>query len=113
MLAGPPGWGEGALEAAIGAARNRDRVRRLGWVSDVVLASLLGGASLLAYPSMYEGFGFPPLQAMYAGVPVVASRAGSLAEVLGDAACLVDPGDTDRLATSLQPGWRTTRRGNA
>ncbi len=102
VLAGPPGWGEGALEAAVGVARNRDRIRRLGWVSDVVLASLLGGASLLAYPSIYEGFGFPPLQAMSAGVPVVASRAGSLPEVLGDAACLVDPGDHDQLAGALQ-----------
>ena len=102
MLAGPPGWGEGALDAAIGAARNRDRIRRLGWVSDTVLFSLLGGATLLAYPSIYEGFGFPPLQAMAAGVPVIASRAGSLPEVLGDAACLVDPGDHDQLAGALR-----------
>ena len=102
VLAGPPGWGEGALDAAIGAAHNRDRVRRLGWVSDGVLATLIDGASLLAYPSIYEGFGFPPLQAMAAGVPVVASSAGSLPEVLGDAACLVDPGDHDQLAGALR-----------
>jgi glycosyltransferase involved in cell wall biosynthesis len=55
----------------------------------------------LAYPSLYEGFGFPPLQAMRAGVPVVATRAGSLPEVLGDGACLVDPGDHEALVEAL------------
>jgi glycosyltransferase involved in cell wall biosynthesis len=50
---------------------------------------------------VYEGFGFPPLQAMAAGVPVVATRAGSLPEVLGDAASLVEVGDTDALARAL------------
>ena len=65
------------------------------------LAALLARASLLAYPSLYEGFGFPPLQAMRAGVPVVATRAGSLPEVLGDAAALVEPGDHDGLVEAL------------
>jgi alpha-1,3-rhamnosyl/mannosyltransferase len=62
---------------------------------------LLRGATLLAFPSLYEGFGFPPLQAMRAGVPVVATTAGSLPEVLGDAALLVAPGDHDGLAVAL------------
>jgi glycosyltransferase involved in cell wall biosynthesis len=65
------------------------------------LAALLVRASVLAYPSLYEGFGFPPLQAMQAGVPVVATRAGSLPEVLGDAARLVEPGDHDGLVEAL------------
>ena len=62
---------------------------------------LLARASVLAYPSLYEGFGFPPLQAMRAGVPVVATRAGSLPEVLGDGALLVEPGDHEALAAAL------------
>jgi len=65
------------------------------------LAALLARASVLAYPSLYEGFGLPPLQAMRAGVPVVATRAGSLPEVLGDAAVLVEPGDHDALVEAL------------
>jgi alpha-1,3-rhamnosyl/mannosyltransferase len=74
---------------------------RTGWVDDAALAALYRRAAVLAYPSLYEGFGFPPLQAMRAGVPVVATRAGSLPEVLGDGALLVDPGDRDGLAAAL------------
>jgi glycosyltransferase involved in cell wall biosynthesis len=101
VLAGPPGWGEEALAAAVAASPSRDRVVRTGWLDAPVLASLLRGAALLAYPSVYEGFGFPPLQAMAAGVPVVATRAGSLPEVLGPAAALVEVGDDDALARAL------------
>jgi glycosyltransferase involved in cell wall biosynthesis len=101
VLAGPPGWGEQALEEAIAASPVRSRIIRTGWVEDPDLAALLAGAALLAFPSLYEGFGFPPLQAMRAQVPVVATRAGSLPEVLGDGARLVDTGDRDGLAAAL------------
>jgi glycosyltransferase involved in cell wall biosynthesis len=101
VLAGPPGWGEQALEAAIERAASRDRIARTGWVTQADLAALLARATVLAYPSLYEGFGFPPLQAMQAGVPVVATRAGSLPEVLGTAAVLVEPGDHDGLVDAL------------
>ncbi|HEY5385340.1 MAG TPA: glycosyltransferase family 1 protein [Acidimicrobiales bacterium] len=101
VLAGPPGWGEQALASAIEGATARDRIARTGWVTQPDLAALLARASVLAYPSLYEGFGFPPLQAMRAGVPVVATRAGSLPEVLGDAAALVEPGDHDGLVDAL------------
>ena len=63
---------------------------------------MLSHASVLAYPSLYEGFGFPPLQAMRAGVPVVATRAGSLPEVLGNGALMVEPGDHDALVLALE-----------
>jgi glycosyltransferase involved in cell wall biosynthesis len=101
VLAGPPGWGEAALHEAIGRAAAAPRIVQTGWVGDDTLAALMSRASLLAYPSRYEGFGFPPLQAMAAGVPVVATRAGSLPEVLGDAACLVDVDDEAALVDAM------------
>jgi glycosyltransferase involved in cell wall biosynthesis len=102
VLAGQPGWGEDALAEAVAASPVRERIVRTGWVDDADLAALLSGATVLAFPSLYEGFGFPPLQAMRAGVPVVATGAGSLPEVLGDGALLVDPRDTDALAGALE-----------
>jgi glycosyltransferase involved in cell wall biosynthesis len=102
VLAGPAGWGEDALTAAIAKARAGARVVRTGWLEPAVLAALLQEAAVLAFPSVYEGFGFPPLEAMAAGVPVVATRAGSLPEVLGDGASLVDVGDSDGLAEALE-----------
>jgi glycosyltransferase involved in cell wall biosynthesis len=83
-------------------ARASARVVRTGWVDGPTLSALLSRAAVLAYPSVYEGFGLPPLEAMAAGIPVVATRAGSLPEVLGEAACLVEVGDTDALAGALE-----------
>jgi glycosyltransferase involved in cell wall biosynthesis len=101
VVAGPDGWGVDAYGDAVVAAHHRDRIKRLGHVSDEARAALLAGASVLAYPSLYEGFGLPPLEAMQAGIPVVASNAGSLPEVLGDAALLPDPHDPDAVAAAL------------
>jgi glycosyltransferase involved in cell wall biosynthesis len=102
VLVGAPGWGEADLVAAIERARHPERIRRTGFVDDATVAGLLEGARTLAYPSRYEGFGFPPLQAMAAGVPVVTTRAGSLPEVVGGAALLVDPGEVEDLAEALE-----------
>jgi glycosyltransferase involved in cell wall biosynthesis len=101
VLAGPEGWGEDELRVALDASPVRARIVRTGWVEPLELAALLRGAYVLAYPSRYEGFGFPPLQAMRAGIPVVATAVGSLPEVLGDGALLVDPEDQDGLAGAL------------
>lgn len=101
VLAGPEGWGSGELAAAVASSSSAGRIVRTGWVDDATLAGLLAGASVLAYPSLYEGFGYPPLQAMALGTPVVATRAGSIEEVVGDAATLVAPRDRDALATAL------------
>jgi glycosyltransferase involved in cell wall biosynthesis len=98
-IAGPPGWGEAQLQRAIGGAKHRDRVKRLGWVDDV--GPLLAGAAVFVYPSRYEGFGLPPLEAMARGVPVVATAAGSVPEVLGDAALLVPAGEPPALAAAI------------
>jgi glycosyltransferase involved in cell wall biosynthesis len=74
---------------------------RLGWVSDEDRSALVRGAAALAYPSRYEGFGLPPLEAMSVGTPVVATAVGALPEVLGPAALLVPPRDSDALAAAL------------
>ncbi len=101
VIAGPDGWGAAQLSEAIASARHRDRVVRLGWVDEVQRAGLLRGAAVLAYPSLYEGFGIPPLEAMSAGTPVVTTTAGALPETVGEAALKVEPGDATALADAL------------
>jgi glycosyltransferase involved in cell wall biosynthesis len=102
LIVGADGWGAARLSAAIGASPVRDRIVRAGYLSPLALASALRHAAVLAYPSRYEGFGFPPLQAMAVGVPVVAAAAGAVPEVVGDAAVVVPPGDVDSLAEAIR-----------
>ena len=80
----------------------RARIVRTGYVADREKIALLSGATLLAYPSRYEGFGFPVLEGFAAGVPVLTSDVSSLPEVAGDAAVLVDPRDPDAIADGLR-----------
>jgi glycosyltransferase involved in cell wall biosynthesis len=101
VIAGADGWGARAFHEALETSRCRDRVMQLGYVDNDVLASWLGGAEVLAFPSVYEGFGFPPLEAMAAGVPVVATAVGAVPEVVGDGALLVAPGDVEALTEAL------------
>lgn len=103
VVAGPDGPGRPALDDALAAlpAGVADRVVILGWVDDRLRRSLLAQATVVAYPSRYEGFGFPVLEAMAAGVPVVATAAGGVPEVVGDAAEVVAVGDDDALAAGL------------
>jgi glycosyltransferase involved in cell wall biosynthesis len=101
VIAGPDGWGAEALTDAIDRAIHRRRIVRLGWVSAQQRVALLRGAQALVYPSYYEGFGLVPLEALAVGTPAVATTAGALPEVLGDAAPLVPPGDVDALAAAL------------
>ena len=102
VVAGPPGWGIDAFDEAVRAARHAASIHRLGYVDAAARRDLLAGATVLAYPSIYEGFGHPPLEAMQCDVPVVASSAGPLPEVLGDAALLPDPTDVDSIADALR-----------
>ena len=98
-IVGPSGWGEHALTTALHSARHAARIQRTGWIDD--RSSLVAGARLLAYPSLYEGFGLPPLEAMSLGVPVVTTSAGAIPEVVGDAAVVVAPRDVAALAEAL------------
>jgi glycosyltransferase involved in cell wall biosynthesis len=78
-----------------------DRIKWLGYVSDAELRTLYEGAMCFVFPSLYEGFGIPPLEAMNCGCPVIASRAASIPEVCGDAALYFDPHDPDELSRLL------------
>ena len=80
----------------------RQDVRFFGFVPDRTLAALYRLASVFAFPSLYEGFGLPPLEAMACGTPVVTSRISSLPEVVGDAALLVDPYSVEDIADGLE-----------
>ena len=101
VIVGADGWGAERLADAIRTSPARDRILRPGYLDDPGLEVTLRRASVLAYPSVYEGFGFPPLQAMAAGVPVVATAVGSIPEVVGDGAQLVEGGKPDELAEAL------------
>ena len=96
-LVGPRGWEVEDIERRAGEAG----VMTLGYVDDDDLAALYAGCTAFAYPSLYEGFGLPVLEAMAAGAPTITSTVSSLPEVAGDAALLVDPHDTDALAGAL------------
>jgi glycosyltransferase involved in cell wall biosynthesis len=103
VIAGRDGPGRPAVDAAIARLPHdvADRIVLTGHVDDAGRRALLDAAAVLAYPSIYEGFGFPLLEAMSANVPVVAARAGSIPEVAGDAALLVEPTDDRGLAASI------------
>jgi glycosyltransferase involved in cell wall biosynthesis len=100
VLAGRAGW----LSAPI-LARARELaglVRVLDYVPDADLPGLYTGARVFAFPSLYEGFGFPVLEALACETPVVASNTSSLPELAGDAALLIDPTDVGALTTALR-----------
>ncbi len=80
----------------------RRRIRLLGYVTDADKVALLGGATALVYPSLYEGFGFPVLEGMAARVPVLTSTVSALPEVAGEAAVLVDPNDEEAIAKGMR-----------
>jgi glycosyltransferase involved in cell wall biosynthesis len=90
-----------ALRRAVESAGVRQEVRFFGFVPDRTLSALYRLAAVFAFPSLYEGFGLPPLEAMACGTPVVTSRVSSLPEVVGDAAILVDPYSVDDIADGL------------
>ena len=101
VLAGAPGWGTAAVQEAIAASAAPGDVRLVGRTADADLLALYAAAAALVFPSLYEGFGLPVLEAMACGTPVVASHRGALPEVAGDAALLVDATDAAALAAAV------------
>jgi glycosyltransferase involved in cell wall biosynthesis len=101
VMAGPAGGDETSILRDIGALQLQERVVRLGPVDDSVLAGLYRGALALCFPSIAEGFGLPVLEALGAGVPVIASDLPALREVGGDAALFVPVGNEEALARAL------------
>lgn len=101
VIAGPAGWlCRGAFDRAERSPR-RERIRFIGPVAETDKPALLAEAVALVYPSFYEGFGLPPLEALAAGTPVISSHASSLGQVVGDAGIMVDPYNTAELADAM------------
>ncbi|MHB8573613.1 MAG: glycosyltransferase family 4 protein [Candidatus Dormibacteria bacterium] len=102
LLAGGAGWKNSEVLSMPERLGLGDRVRFVGFVDDVALRSLMAECTAFVVPSLDEGFGFPALEAMAAGAPVVATHAGAIPEVTGDAALLVRPGDAEALQEALR-----------
>jgi len=102
VIAGRRGWRNAGFFEQLRALGLEAEVHLLGPVPDADLPALYGAAAVFAYPSLYEGFGLPPLEAMACGTPVVAGNTSSLPEVVGDAGLLVGPHDVAGLAACIK-----------
>ena len=102
VLAGGAGYGADAAFRRIEQSRCRSRIQVTGYLPAAELAHWYATASILAFPSLDEGFGIPILEAMAAGLPVVTSSRAALPEAAGDAAILIDPEDTEALGSALE-----------
>jgi glycosyltransferase involved in cell wall biosynthesis len=113
VLAGTNGWLSQTLQSDISVGETQGWIKRLGYVPEQDLPLLYAGAALFIYPSTYEGFGLPPIEAMACGVPVVVSDQSCLPEVTKGAALMVNPDDTEAFCTALEKGltdktWRAS-----
>ncbi len=99
VIAGPMGWADSDTSARV---RGASRARYLGYVPESDLPSITAAATIFAYPSLYEGFGFPLAQAMAAGVASITSNVSSLPEIAGDAAVLIDPRSIAELRDAME-----------
>ncbi len=111
VLVGAKGWGNAGLHALIEEEQRKGRLRMLGFVAEGDLPALYAGAKLFLYPSVYEGFGLPPIEAMACAVPTIVSDRSCLPEVTRGAAMMVDPDNLDALSLAIERGldddiWR-------
>jgi len=102
VIAGGKGWLEDPIYAAVASEKMESYVHLIGFADEADLPALYSAAACFAFPSLYEGFGLPILEAMGCGTPVVTSDKSSLPEVAGDAALIIDPYSVDQLADSLR-----------
>jgi glycosyltransferase involved in cell wall biosynthesis len=101
VIAGGAGWGAKQVDEAVRMARHRDRILLTGYMPDSAVPALLRSASVVAYPSLEEGFGLPALEALACAAPLVSTTGSATEEVAAGAALLVPPGDTEALAGAL------------
>jgi len=117
VIAGAPGWSNRAIHDRIDGSPVRKHIIKLGYLHDSDLVAVYNGARYLIYPSLYEGFGMPPLESIKCGTPVIAGNNSSLPEVVGDAGLLVDSCDIDAIADAVKrlaydDSLRRSLRGN-
>lgn len=115
VIAGAGGWLNDEIKAGMTRGIDEGWVRYLGYVHEADLPSLYAGAALFIYPSSYEGFGLPPIEAMASGVPTIVSDRSCLPEVTQGAAMTINPDDVESFAAALERGltdqqWRTQAR---
>lgn len=113
VLVGWQGWGEKPWMEKVNSKRLKGRIFFTGHLPDRDLKAVYSGATALIYPSIYEGFGLPILEAMACRCPVICSNAASMPEVAGDAAILIDPFDADDLARAIDLIVHDTSAGKA
>ena len=102
IIIGARGWLTDELEKRLAPMERKDQVRRLGYIPQEDLPLLYAGAWAFAFPSIYEGFGLPLLEAMRSGIPTLTANRSSLPEIAGDAALLVDPEDVNAITAGLE-----------
>lgn len=102
IVAGMRGWLTGELLKSTEEMVKRQEIRFLGYLPDTLIPPLFAGAAVFCYPSRYEGFGLPVLEAMASGVPVITSNTTSLPEVVGEAGVMLDPDDVESLTNRLR-----------
>lgn len=101
VLVGKKGWHCEEVDQALRECKASDTIRFMKYVEETDLPAIYSQATSLVYPSLYEGFGLPPLEAMACGTPVITSSTSSLPEVVGDAAIMVDPRDVEGLSRAI------------
>ena len=102
VIGGKRGWLADDFFAALDASAAREAIILTGYVDDADLPALYAAAEAFVFPSLYEGFGLPPLEAMACGAPVACANASSLPEVVGDAALTFDPHETEAIRAALR-----------
>jgi len=102
VIAGMSGWRHDQTDQTMALLERQGLLKVLGHVDEHLLPSIYASAKLFVYPSIYEGFGLPPLEAMASGIPVIVSNRASLPEVVGNAGMLVDPYDIDAMTDAIQ-----------